>query len=46
VEMVEWTVVGGFGLHGLCLVESPLYLGPWDEDRCPFALIETIHKSD
>jgi len=28
--VVGWTVVGGFGLRGPCLVESPLYLGPWD----------------
>jgi len=44
--MAGWTVVGGFGLFGQCLVESPLYLGPWDEHRCAFAPIETINNGD
>jgi len=42
--MAGWTVVGGFGLRDLCLVESPLYLRPFDEHRCAFALIETINN--
>jgi len=44
--MAGWTVVAGFGLCGPCLVERPWYLGPWDEHRCAFALIETIHNRD
>jgi len=44
--MAGWTVVRGFGLRDPCLVESPLYLGPWDEDRCAFAPIETINNRD
>jgi len=44
--MVEWTIVGGFRLHDTCLVQSPLYLGPWDEHRCAFAPIETINNRD
>jgi len=32
--MAGCTLVGGFGLGGPCLVESLLYLGPWDEHRC------------
>jgi len=40
------TVVGGFGLHGPCLVESLLYLEPWNEPSCAFALIETINNRD
>jgi len=30
LAVAEWTVVGGFGGHGLRLVDSPLYLTPWD----------------
>jgi len=41
-----WTVIGGFGLSGPSLVESLLYLVPWDEHMCVFALIETINKRD
>jgi len=44
--MVGWTGVGGFGLRGPRLAESPLYLGPWDEHRCAFAPIETINNRD
>jgi len=44
--MAGWTVVGGFGLRGPCLAESPLYLGPWDEHWCAFAPIETINNGD
>jgi len=44
--MAGWTVVGGFGLLGPCLVESMLYLRLWDEHRCPFAPIETINNRD
>jgi len=44
--MAGWTVVGGFGLRGAHLAESPLYLGLWDEHRCAFALIETINNRD
>jgi len=44
--MAGWTVVGGFGLRGPCLAESPLYLGPWDEHMCAFAPIETINNRD
>jgi len=41
-----WTVVGGFGLRGPCLVEGPSYLGLWDEHRCAFAPIETVNNGD
>jgi len=44
--MAGWTVVGGFGRHGPCLAESPLYLGPWDEQMCAFAPEETINNRD
>ena len=46
LEVAGWTVVGGFGLRGPCLVKSLLYLAPWDEHRCVFAPIETINKQD
>jgi len=42
--MAGWTVVGGFGLHGLFLVERPLYLVLWDEHIWAFAPIETINN--
>ena len=41
-----WTLVGGFGLRGPSLVESPWYLVPCNEYRCAFAPIETINKRD
>ena len=44
--MAGWTVVGGFGLRGPRLAESPLYLRLWDEHRCAFAPIETINNPD
>ena len=44
--MAGWTVVGGFGLRGPRLAESSLYLGPLDEHRCAFALIETINNRE
>jgi len=44
--MAGWTVVGGFGLRGPRLAESPLYLGLWDEHMCAFAPIETINNRD
>jgi len=44
--MAGWTVVGGFGLRGPRLAESPLYLRPWDEHMCAFAPIETINNRD
>ena len=44
--MAGWIVVGGFGLRGPRLAESPLYLGPWDEHMCAFAPIETINNRD
>jgi len=42
--MAGWTLVGGCALCGPCLVESPLYLRPWDEHMCAFAQIETINN--
>ena len=39
-----WIVGEGFGRHGPRLVNSPLYLTPWDEHSCAFALIETINN--
>ena len=44
--MAGWTVLGGFGLRGPPLAESPLYLGPWDEHLCTVAPIATINNRD